>query len=110
MNVRIAHLNAHPMLDAIGSKARAAGQVHQRAVGSHQPQISAAARVRGVGLLIPENRNHGKKGVGHVAIQLSRNGWLGDEDNRVGQGNGRAGDTTGERCAHSNCQPSPNAL
>lgn len=103
MNLRVAYIDADAVLDAIGAQTSAAGEIHEAEVRGHQPKVTTAGGVGGIGLLISENGNDGKEGIGNGAVELAWNGRLGDEDDGVGQRQ-RAGSCTkkGERQQREN--------
>ena len=63
VDVRVAHVNADAVLDAVRAVAGLAREVHEAGVGGHQPEVAAARRVRGVGELVAEERDDGKERV-----------------------------------------------
>ena len=63
MNLRIAHVNADAVLDAVRAEAGFAREIDKAGVRGHQPQITAARGVRRVRLLVAKNRHDGEKRV-----------------------------------------------
>ena len=59
MNRRIAHIDADAVLNSPRAQTGLARQIYQSAILRHQPQISAARRVRRVRLLISKNGDDG---------------------------------------------------
>src|SRR5256885_8673684 len=83
MSGRVAHVDADPMLHAASAKAAFAGEIDQTLVRGHEPQIAAAPGMGSIRQVIAKNSHDGKESVRYRTVELPRDWWLGDEDDRI---------------------------
>src|SRR5438876_5674460 len=83
MNGRVAHVDANSVLHTASAKAAVAGEIDQPLVRGHQPQITAAPGMGGIRQVIAKNGDDGKESVRDRTVELSRDWWLGDEDDWI---------------------------